>query len=1043
MVAGLLRGIERATFVALAASFTLSRCRERTSDIPYAKQAFRRAYAAVFAIVLLAIVTPVASASEAAGVRTKNRPEIVVEIDIPSLPLPDAISRLMDQMLHLRAFEPVKSDNPIASRIRTNPVKGGRTANEALREMLRGTGVTYKLSPSNFLTLTLPKRLPEPPPSQERHDMAEVRIISSIAPEAVMDSPSLNNRPLYRPDGVTARTVFEGPELRANSYRTVGEFLRAMLPSHVKEAVATGPGVIAGDGRQLNVLGMGTSHTVVLIDGQPRAEVSAGGVQQQSALDRLMLSSVERIEVLTGTGSSFEGGGALASVVNIIRKRSDSGTNVAVQGDHYAEMPIGAFFVEGEHVVPLAEHSWLSFGGGLTLEENVLLKDRNFLTSGRARAAENNPSLLANGSPPLGAGVNVRTLDGSPLLPGGTASFLNVPDGWNGDPALLRSRQGQYDYNLAESAQDIGGGRATAQAHRRHEHASIAGKFQLTGKLLADIDLGFSRETRRGNVSAADEAVGRTYLLPAAANPFNKDILVTKGDAIGDGVMTNKQQSEYAASGFSYILGNGRAARALHTFSRASAQSTLPILRPTSDTPNAGGGLLDQPTLLYALDRIDTPRAVNRIHDTVLTFSSPVFRRNEAGRADPALSLSAQRRHQELDNAGSLIPGILNATGVEAASTSTRSQKVYSLLGAFNLPLYLSESRDPTLEAELSVRSDFYGVSLPGAARRTANFDSFNETISLGWRPSRWLLLRAGYGTGFLPPALALLTSPVDQHALQLPVFDSLRNGEPLGPLTIVTGGSLDLRPEKARTYRAGFVVKAPSDSWRVSVDYTRIFKRDVVLGPDELFYGNPNTFLELFPERVRREGTSDGSPGRITWIDSSALNVARQDLRAFEISSSWKRDFLSQRTLAIHAYGTYVPSFERQMIAGAPEVEHAGVGLGPPRFRGSTSAVYGNGTWQVGLTSRFTSRYRVSREAAILTSQGDDPKVSSQAYHDLFVSYEMPAYFNPEARMTFRLDMRNVFQQDAPFDASEVYYESRYGADELPLYRLSFGMRF
>jgi len=1045
MVAGLLRGIERATFVALATSFGVHGYCKTASNVPSAKQVFRRVCFAALAIALLAVIAPAASGSAAAAaVRAKGKPEKVVEIDIPALPLTEAISQLMDQMLHLRAFEPVRSDNPIASRIRTNPVKGRFTADQALRRMLRGTGVTYRLSPTNFLTLTLPDELPKPPRRpDERQDLEEVQIVSSVAPEAVLNSPSLNNRPLYRPDGVTARTVFEEAELEATSYRTVGEFLRAMLPSHVEEAVATGPGVIAGEGRQLNVLGMGTSHTVVLIDGQPRAEVSAGGVQLQSGLDRLMLSSVERIEVLTGTGSSFEGGGALASVINIIRRRSNAGTNVTIQGDHFAGMPVGAFFMEGEHVLPLTDRGWLSFAGGLTVQENVLLHDRNFLTEGRARAAANNPSLLARTPPPLGRGVNVRTEDGGPILPGGSASFLNVPDGWTGDLSQLQSHEGRYDYNLANSAQDLGGARATVQAHRRHEHLNIAGKFDFSEKLLADIDVGFSREIRRGNISVADDAFPRTYGLAAAANPFGKDIIVTQGSAIGDGVMTNEQQATYAAGGLSWLLGKGKAIRALHTFSRAKAQSTLPVLRPTGETPIAGG-LLDLPRLPYALDSIEMPKAVNQIHDTVITFSSPIFRRNVAGRADPALSVSAQHRHQSIDNAASLTQSVVNeGAGTETASTPRRSQNAYSLMGAFNLPVYLTDSRDPTLEAELSVRSDSYGVSLPEGARRTAHFESLNETISLGWRPSRWVLVRAGYGTGFLPPALALLTSPVDQQVPQLGVFDPLRNGELLGSLTIVTGGSLELRPEEARTYRAGFVVKSPSDSWRVSVDYTRIFKRNVVLGPDELFYGNPNRFLELFPERVRREATSDGSPGRIIWIDSSALNVARQDLRAFELSSSWKWSFLSQQALALHAYGTYVPSFKRQIAAGAEEVEHAGVGLGPPRFRASASAVYGKGAWQVGLTSRFTSSYRVSQEEAILLSQGADKKVSAQHYHDLFVSYETPAYFNPEMLLTFRLDVRNVFRQNAPFDASEVYYESRYGADELPLYRLSFGLRF
>jgi len=360
---------------------------------------------------------------------------------------------------------------------------------------------------------------------------------------------------------------------------------------------------------------------------------------------------------------------------------------------------------------------------------------------------------------------------------------------------------------------------------------------------------------------------------------------------------------------------------------------------------------------------------------------------------------------------------------------------MYSLRADLDRPVYLSPSGEADFLIGLSARADSYSISLPDSARRNANFQALNETLSLGWRPAGWLLVRGGYSTGFVPPPLALLTNPVEQLFPQLPVADPQRNGELIGPVTLSTGGNEHLRPEKARTYRAGFVIQAFDDSLLFALDFTRVMKVDAIVG-SERFYDDPDTFIAR-DQGVEREVTTDGSAGRIVRIVAPAINVAQQDVRALGFSSSWKWKVHSRGALRLDANGTYVAAFERRASPDSAEIDYAGVVTqGPPRFRLNTSAVYQLSSFQFGIKNRFTSANRVSTDEGVITTQGGE-RVRSQMYHDLFFSY------SPDTRTTVRLDARNFLRSRPPFDATEANYRNRYGVDERPLYRLSIGLSF
>src|SRR5690606_10817895 len=95
-------------------------------------------------------------------------------------------------------------------------------------------------------------------------------------------------------------------------------------------------------------------------------------------------------------------------------------------------------------------------------------------------------------------------------------------------------------------------------------------------------------------------------------------------------------------------------------------------------------------------------------------------------------------------------------------------------------------------------------------------------------------MLRASYGTGFLPPSIQQSTPPDETLVYPLGQFgltDPMRGDEPLGTVSLTRTGSVDefmLRPEQSESWSAGFVLTPQTlAGLRVSADWTRIRKTD------------------------------------------------------------------------------------------------------------------------------------------------------------------------------------------------------------------------
>ncbi|MDO4920475.1 MAG: TonB-dependent receptor [Phascolarctobacterium sp.] len=77
-------------------------------------------------------------------------------------------------------------------------------------------------------------------------------------------------------------------------------------------------------GNQVQIRGMSTNHTLILVDGKRMAGEDTSVTQNVYALSRMSLSNIERIEIIRGAASAMYGSDALGGVINIITKNSDT-----------------------------------------------------------------------------------------------------------------------------------------------------------------------------------------------------------------------------------------------------------------------------------------------------------------------------------------------------------------------------------------------------------------------------------------------------------------------------------------------------------------------------------------------------------------------------------------------------------------------------------------------------------------------------------------------------------------------------------------------
>jgi len=956
----------------------------------------------------------------------------LLEFNIPAQTLEKSLQDFRLQAPDVSLLEPAE----ISATGTAPAVRGRFTAETALALLLKNSAVTVTFVPPNILTL-------------HQEWAAGGTAGTADGSEAISEifirgSRTLNTDQRRSQDDPFAYVIFDSEAISRSSWADARSFLAAELPAYSTRSVSLGVGAITGATGQITMRGLPSTETVILFDGHRRAGTFTGGELQQPDVSMTPLSLLERVEVRTASASALFGSDAVVGAINLIRDRKTPRTRIFLRDEELTEFSAGTQQFSAEHVREVGQgRGWLALDGALLRQKAITLRQRNFLTAGRLRTHSNFPEFWdCSSSPPLGSLRNLRATCGNTFPINGGVRYLYLPADFQvGDNlSQLTTSAGQYDLTLASSAQVLGEF-STVRPKRETHSVSAAGGWNFATRFSVDLDAGFAESLREGSFSTLDDVVGQAFFVPAAhpANPLRQDLLASRGTNVGDGPLSRRDQSIYATVGATWLMSEAAMLRVDDAWSTSSATIRQAVLE--GDTSGLIALLMSPARDVGSLARSGMwlseesgPQYSNLLNETTLRFThSRVML--PAGPA--SVTLTAQRLFEKTAD-----PTVRDPARDQVAAQRARS--TMSTAVSANVPLLRPRvERGPTrLALDLGVRRDSVVIqAAPNAVeQRDLRFSAVSLATGLRWQVQDSVSVRAECTTGFLPPPLSSISDRSPLYLEDLHLTDPARGGEQLDAALVIAGGNYDLRPERSRACGGGFVLEQSGDElaqvhWRFSADYTRSVKTGGVLTPEDLFFANPQKYLNDFPERIRR--AAPGAP--IYAIETWSINSASQIVESIDVRFDWSRR-LSAGSLGIYFIGSAQPVSRGRLAPSMSRENEAGIGnLASPIWRGVASLAWKGEELAMGANARYTSPYDVSRLDAILKSQGRE-NVASQTYLDLYVAYTLPRCFVQGAQL--RLDARNVLHRDPPVDLAETGYASRFGLDEFASLSLSLNVR-
>ncbi len=637
-----------------------------------------------------------------------------------------------------------------------------------------------------------------------------------------------------------------------------------------------------GDVGSVNLRGIGTSNTLVLLNGRRLvAHPTSGAVNYTSNVNQLPTQGIAQVEVLRDSASSIYGSDAVAGVVNYVMRRDFRGTELKVRYG-YPEHP-------GGQSVQTTLTFGTDFAGGrgrflvtadFLYRDAIYLSDRSFTANADHSAAApppfNAPTSTFNGTsltsfwPQVRVGTATATTYFRPV--NGVPTFTNVAPvrGVNNDAFININ---QFFIGSPRSARD---------------NLFSAVEYDLKNGITAFGDVSFYHAksyTQRTPISL--NAPTTNKLAPLAIdnpfNPFGSRFYSPTGAPNTDGtprLTGTPQQTVLAVTLINSLLPDQtnvtsnlyRVVAGLRgKFGRWNWESAA--LDSRSQVVDKSPNYVRESLLDAALLRTDAT-AFNPFGYTfkvqgnavvadqpyvnpksvMNTFTWP-FRRD--GRSalssadartsgpiysewagDISLALGAEYRKEKFSdlrpyyisinppNSG-LDPTTNDVLQFPPAPDSAGKRSVTSFYTETVVPLAAPRNNWPLLKS----------VELSASARYERYSDFGNTTkpkVGLNWKPLANVMLRASYSEGFTAPSLPMLYAPFQYNTSSLPgITDSYRSPAIAdGPYVIRTYsfGNPALKPTISRGKSAGIVLDVPYvKGVSLSADYWEIGQSDVI----------------------------------------------------------------------------------------------------------------------------------------------------------------------------------------------------------------------
>jgi iron complex outermembrane receptor protein len=806
---------------------------------------------------------------------------------------------------------------------------------------------------------------------------------------------------------------------------------------------------VGGDQRgfnSANLRGIGTSSTLVLLNGRRMANFASPGDDTGVDLNNIPAAAIQRVEVLLDGASALYGTDAIGGVINFITRKDFQGLELNVYGGKTDEGGAGKRTASiSAGTGDLAKDGFNIFGV-LDVQGTTALNTSQRKFIGDLKVQERLPHLLSGFTSP----ANIRltgaqrdylqeqgyTINGKPItnrtinpsVPGcSPPANVYLPNGTGGVDACTYDFMG--DTELYPKSNKV--------------NFLTRGVLQLNAnnQLYAEAALSRSRTTYVGSSARVTGYIDYKLVPGLAAYDLTSDEASADDDVVGEVELrmrlneAGRRTSELTSQSQRYVVGltgtwNGwdydvglnhsvntikdRDTHGYVLYNELMQGISDGLINPFGPSSAAGVALLNS---IQVNDEVRHARGVMDSVDFKVSHTVGAL----AG-GDAALAVGGEFRRERTDFTPSallLSDNINNDAAPEGGRATSDRRKVSALYGELLLPF------TKQWEAQLSARYDHYQV-IGGAA---------SPKVGVSYTPTKTMLFRASAGRGFRAPSMtdmyrptvysstAILPDPVYCATVDNNFADCASNWDTR------RYSNVDLKPEHSRQYSVGMVIQ-PSKQASMTVDYWKIKRTDLIseIG-DDIILGN----LAKYGDLVHRD-----EDGEIDYIELRKENRGAQIASGIDLVI----DYSGVRTWAGNfggrLSGTYVLNSKIQNNVGDVFISNLGRFVTDgvvQRWRHTVNFDWNKGPYSATLSNTFSSGYH-DQNSAINTDDGSvvaPNRVTSYSLWDLSGAWQVNKAFK------LRAGIQNLFDRAPPYSNQAYFFLSGYD----PTYTDPRGRRF
>lgn len=796
----------------------------------------------------------------------------------------------------------------------------------------------------------------------------------------------------------------------------------------------------------LNLRGLGPTRTLVLLNGQ---RMVANNVLGSVDVNVIPQGLVSRVDVVTGGASAAYGSDAVAGVVNFVLNTSLKGfkgeiqTGISTYGDGRqfsgslaygaetsdgeARFLVGVDFFDQKGIGPLKPtgRSFFDNGEGTIVIPNGTPRQYNArqVRSGQATYG----GLIVSG--PLvgtqfdGNGATSVHDYGSPGA--SNYAWVNGGNGAKGNLGLLPGQKRLSAFLRAEH--DLGDNLTVfAEGLYARSHTDQEAFYNYATTALAQYTIYRDNAYLPASVAARMDTLGITEFklgraeseLPLVHNVAKTDVYHAAVGLRGTFSGGWKWDVGYTFGQTDQFMANTGMSVARNAFAAADA------------VRNSNGQIVCRSTLA-GLDPGCTPRNLFGVQPVDKAISDYVT-------DDSYLNLRLRQQGFSANISGDLGDDIQIAGPISvAAGLEYRKESAFQTVDAISstkndftgirgAPAAINGVQGPyrffnplPFSGSYNIKEGYFEVGLPvlkdsalgtldlNGAVRYADYSTSGGVTTwkagANWELTNWLRLRGTLSRDVRAPNLQELYNPGLKTSGNVSY-----PGQGTLPTTTFLRGNPSLRPERARTFTAGFVLKPTFiPRLQLSVDYYKIKVTDAIG-----FFSEERIIKECFAGNAAQCAQLTVSGGTLL-VNRGYVNLSQQVVAGIDAELSFKTE-LAGGDLGIRLIANHGLKNESVTPGSAPTVA---LGLpSAPKWGGLAQIDWKSGPFGVFIQERFIGEARQGVDTAWIDGVDiANGKLPAVFYTNLNVNYDLGL---GDGKQQVFLSVQNVFNRQIPFGA-------------------------